>query len=117
MQENEWLRNTHSPVAEGKSSLTLKTKSNAGGSAGGRALNPSLAIYKHDHRMRRGFLSGDLIDAINFLLAWAASNLVKRMIKMSMIVLLIAIQVIKAISVAPLLLKHFTDYRWKEYLG
>ncbi|WP_319936703.1 transposase [Neolewinella aquimaris] len=72
-------------------------------------IEPVIGHLKDDHRMRRNFLSGELGDAVNCLLAGAAFNLVKRLNQLKMLpvmVMLVLIQLAVVIFYACVELLH-----------
>ena len=81
-------------------------------------IEPVIGHLKDDHRMRRNFLSGELGDAVNCLLAGAAFNMVKRLNQLKMMpimALLVMIQAVNEICNSLLSPKHRTAYRLKEH--
>ena len=83
-------------------------------------IEPVIGHLKEDHRMRRNFLSGELGDAVNCLLAGAAFNMMKRLNQLKMMPImawLIVFQVAGAICIRFLSPKHHAAYRSKEYHG
>ena len=83
-------------------------------------IEPVIGHLKVDHRMRRNFLSGELGDAVNCLLAGAAFNMMKRLNQLKMMPVmawLIVFQVAGAICIRLLSPKHHAAYRSKDYHG
>ncbi len=60
-------------------------------------IEPVIGHLKDDHRMRRNFLSGELGDAVNCLLAGAAFNLVKRLNQLKMLPVMVMLWVIQVV--------------------
>ncbi|THH34198.1 IS5 family transposase, partial [Neolewinella litorea] len=58
-------------------------------------IEPIIGHLKDDHRMRRNFLSGELGDAVNCLLAGAAFNLVKRLNQLKMLPVMVMLKLIQ----------------------